>query len=173
MLEFSELINTNSNNTASPGELDIVFNGNTDISVLSNNTAAVNVFFNTNTSLPDTQIAAINNMHIANGATFTINGGLTVNGEATNQGQLIVSSDENSSGSLIANNQVGDLELTYERYILYDNNWTAISSPVKVNVGDFIESNDIRIIPSNTDLKYFAKFNDNPISKDYYDFGTV
>ena len=84
---------------------------------MSDNTAAVNVFFNTNTSLPDTQIAAINNMHIANGATFTINGGLTVNGEATNQGQLVVSSDENSSGSLIANNQVGDLELTYERLI--------------------------------------------------------
>ena len=66
----SELINTNSNNTASPGELDVVFNGNTDISVLSNDTATVNVFFNTNTSLPDTQIAAINNMHIASGATF-------------------------------------------------------------------------------------------------------
>ena len=134
----SELINTNSNNTASPGELDVVFNGNTDISVLSNDTAAVNVFFNTDTSLPDTQIAAINNMHIASGATFTINGGLTVNGEATNQGQLVVSSDEDSSGSLIANNQVGDLELTYERY-RKGWQWNTISSPVEgLRLEDFL-----------------------------------
>ena len=51
---------------------------------------------------------------------LTINGGLTVNGEATNQGQLVVSSDEDSSGSLIANNQVGDLELTYERTLFIE-----------------------------------------------------
>ena len=152
-LGISELINTNSNNTASPGELDVVFNGNTDISVLSDNTAAVNVFFNTNTSLPDTQIAAINNMHIANGVTLTINGGLTVNGEATNQGQLVVSSDEDSSGSLIANNQVGDLELTYERYIKYGSNWNSICPPVKnITVGNIISNSvsDIKVRPSNT-----------------------
>ena len=74
-LGISELINTNSNNTASPGELDIVFNGNTDISVLSDNTAVVNVFFNTNTSLPDNQIAAVNNMHIASGIPLLLMGG--------------------------------------------------------------------------------------------------
>ena len=47
-----------------------------------------------------------------------------------NQGQLVVSSDEDSSGSLIANNQVGDLELTYERNIEMVTDGT-ISSPVR------------------------------------------
>jgi hypothetical protein len=176
----SELINTNSNNTASPGELDVVFNGNIDISVLSDNTAAVNVFFNTNTSLPDTQIAAINNMHIANGTTLTINGGLTVNGEATNQGQLVVSSDEDSSGSLIANNQVGNLELTYERHIENAGRWNSISSPVEgLIVNDFVNSNDIRIRPSNTDQIYLNMYDqinaseDNTFNENFLYFNTT
>ena len=167
-LGVSELINTNSDNTASPGELDLVFNGNTEISILSNETAAVNVFFNTDTSLPDTQIAAINNMHIASGANFTINGGLTVNGEATNQGQLIVSSDEDSSGSLIANNQVGDLELIYERNIEMAGRWNSISSPLEgLIVNDFVNSNDIRIRPSNTDQIYLNMYDQINASEDH------
>ena len=111
-LSITNLVNSGAVAPASPGVADIVFNGSTDIAALNETTGNVNAFFNVDTALPDTQIAAINNMHIASGAKLTINGGLTVNGEATNEGQLIVSSDEDSSGSLIANNQTGDLELT-------------------------------------------------------------
>ena len=72
---------------------------------------------------------------------------------------MVVSSDENSSGSLIANNQVGDLELTYERYVDIANRWNSVSCPVTgVNVGEFMGSNDIRVRPSNTDQRYLNMY---------------